>query len=468
MFEYKDEYYEIQKMNNQLINSQRALTKTNQRLKQALADIRSANDTIALLEQDELTGLFRVSAFYRKVKWRRVQAPEQLFDIIVLNIEHFSLVNELFGRKASEQLVRSLALFLTGLEHAEDGIIARSSGDVFYLYMPVVLGKERFCDQMEKKLPEFFNAYPLPIHLSGRIGVYTGGEEEIPVEQMCDRARLALDTVGKQDDGKIAFYTRELHEKLLMEHRILDSVQDALENGEYKLYLQPKVDMAKDGEMVGAEALIRWISPEMGFIPPDKFIPLLEKEGRIYPVDQYIWEEACKFLHERKVRGMKPVTVSVNLARADLYQPDLLDVLTGLLKKYDLKPQELNLEIIERDYTGDSEHMFEILGKLRNTGFTIEMDDFGVGESSLAMAAEMPVDVLKLDRQFLVANLHSERHVAVIRLILNLAKTLGMKVIAEGVETKEQADLLLSLGCHYAQGYLYGKPEPAQKFLEQK
>ena len=112
--------------------------------------------------------------------------------------------------------------------------------------------------------------------------------------------------------------------------------------------------------------------------------------------------------------------------------------------------------------------MLEVVGLLRSKGFTIEMDDFGVGESSLAMVAEMPVDVLKLDRQFLVANLHSERHVAVIRLILNLAKTLGMRVIAEGVETKEQADLLLSLGCHYAQGYLYGKPEPAQKFLEQK
>lgn len=468
MFEYKDEYYEIQKMNNQLINSQRALTKTNQRLKQALADIRSANDTIALLEQDELTGLCRVSAFYRKVRKRRAKEAGQPFDIIVLNIEHFSLVNEIFGRKASEQLVQSLALFLTGLEHAEDGIIARSSGDVFYLYMPVSPEKERFCDEMARKLPDFFSTYPLPIHLNGRIGVYVGSEEEIPVEQMCDRARLALDTVGKQEGAKIAFYTKELHEKLLMEHRILDCVQDALENGEYKLYLQPKVDMAKNGEMIGAEALIRWISPTMGFIPPDKFIPLLEKEGRVYPVDQYIWEQACKFLHERKVRGFPPITVSVNLARADLYQPDLPDVLDRMLKKYDLTPKDIHLEIIERDYTGDTKYMLEVVGLLRSKGFTIEMDDFGVGESSLAMVAEMPVDVLKLDRQFLVANLHSERHVAVIRLILNLAKTLGMKVIAEGVETKEQANLLLSLGCHYAQGYLYGKPEPAQKFLEQK
>lgn len=465
MLQYKDEYYEIQKMNNQLINSQRALVKTNERLKQALADIRSANDTIALLEQDELTGLCRMSAFCHKVRKRRAKEPGQPFDIIVLSIENFSLVNELFGRKASEQLVQAMAMFLTGLEHADEGIMARSSGDVFYLYMPVVPDRGRFCNFLLQKLPVFFESYPLPVHLAGRIGVYPGGEEEIPVEQMCDRARLALDTIEKQEKLRIAFYTRELHEKLLLEHRILDSVQDALDNREYKLYLQPKIDMTT-GRMIGAEALIRWISPEMGFIPPDKFIPSLEKEGRIYPVDQFIWGEACKFLQKRKSLGLSPITVSVNLARADLYQGDLPEVLGGLLRKYDLRPEELHLEIIERDYTGDARHMFDILDGLKKQGFTIEMDDFGVGESSLAMAAEMPVDILKLDRQFLVADLNSERHVAVIRLILNLAKTLGMNVIAEGVETREQVELLLSLGCQYAQGYLYGKPEPAEKLLE--
>ena len=466
MVQYKDEYYEIQKMNNQLINSQRALMKSNQRLKQALADIRNANDTIALLERDELTGLCRMSAFYRKVKKRVAKHPGQPFDVIVLNIEHFVLVNDLFGRKASEQLVQSLALFLSGMEHTEEGVIARSSGDLFYLYMPADPQQERFCDVLVRELDEFFGSYPLPVRLAGRIGVCPG-DETIPVEQLCDRARLALDTVNGQGRAKIAFYNHELHEKLLLEHRIFDSVQGALKNREFQCYLQPKVDMST-GEMVGAEALIRWISPEMGFIPPDKFIPLLEKEGGIYAVDQFIWEEACRFLRERKERGLEPMRVSVNLARADLYQPDLPQVLDNLLKKYGLAPQELNLEIIERDYTGDTEHMFEILTGLRDRGFLIEMDDFGVGESSLAMAAEMPVDVLKLDRMFLVKNLHSELHVAVIRLILELAKTLGMKVIAEGVETQEQADLLLSLGCRYAQGYFYGRPEPAENFLKQK
>ncbi len=438
MVQYKDEYYEIQKMNNQLINSQRALVKANQRLKQALADVRNANDTIALLERDELTGLCRMSAFYRKVRKRIAKHPGQPFDVIVLNIEHFALVNDLFGRKASEQLVQSLALFLSGIERTDEGVLDRPSGDLFFLYMPADPQQERFCDVLVRELDGFFSTYPLPLRLAWRIGVCPG-DETIPVEQLCDRARLALDTVAGQGRAKIAFYNHELHEKLLMEHRIFDSVQGALKGREFQLYLQPKVDMTT-GEMVGAEALIRWISPEMGFIPPDKFIPLLEKEGGIYAVDQYIWEEACRFLRARKDQGQRPMAVSVNLARADLYQPDLPQVLDGLLKRYGLTPQELNLEIIERDYTGDTENMCEILTGLRERGFLIEMDDFGVGESSLAMAAEMPVDVLKLDRMFLVANLHSDRHVAVIRLILELAKTLGMKVIAEGVETQEQAD----------------------------
>lgn len=465
MVQYKDEYYEIQKMNNQLINSQRALMKSNQRLKQALADIRSANDTIALLEQDELTGLYRMPAFNRKVKKRIAKHPREPFDIMVLNIEHFSLVNELFGRKASQRLIQSLALFLSGMEHIDEGVVARASEDVFYLYMPAKPEQERFCDRLERELTGFFGSYPLPLHLEGRVGVCAGCGEEIPVEQLCDRARLALDTIGRQGNTRIAFYDHTLHEKLLREHQILDSVQSALKGREYKLYLQPKIDMTTGG-MVGTEALIRWISPELGFVPPDQFIPLLEKEGGIYAVDQYIWEEACHFLRERKRRGMKPLTVSVNLARSDLYQPDLQEVLDRLLQNYELKPEELHLEIIERDYTGDTQHMYEILARLRKRGFRVEMDDFGIGESSLAMAAEMPVDVLKLDRQFLVSDLHSKGQVAVIRLILNLAETLGMKVIAEGVETEEQAELLQSLSCRYAQGYLYGKPEPAEKFLE--
>lgn len=459
---YQDEYFEIQQMNNQLINSQRALVRSNQQLKQVLDKIRDANTTISLLERDDLTNLYCLSSFYRKAGKRLEQAGNGTFDIIVLDIERFKLINEIFGRKAGDEFLQAVALFLLGLNGADQGILARASADVFYMMMPEKL---KFYEILEQKMPAFFKAYPLPVRISGKIGVYQNADSTISIEQMCDRALLALDKIKPQDSSRVAFYNHSLHESMLLEHRILDSVPDALANREFKLFLQPKVDI-RTGQFIGAEALIRWIHPELGFIAPDKFIPLLEKEGDIYHVDQFIWEEACQILKKRKERGLRPLPISVNVARADLYQEDLCDVLTNLIQTYGLDPSMLRLEILERVYVRDSSNLFQILSNLRNHGFLIEMDDFGTGESSLSMVAKMPIDVLKLDRQFIVSCLQDPRQMEIIRFIVQLAKTLNMKIIAEGVETKEQADFLLSLGCRYAQGYFYGKPEPADTFLK--
>ena len=460
---YRDEYFQIQQMNNQLINSQRALVKSNQQLKRALLEVQNANDRIAQLELDELTGLYRTSTFFERTEERARNAPEKKFEMLALNIAHYALVNEMFGRKASRQLLRELALFLCGLDTSGQGVFCRATGDLFYIFMPE---ETKFAELLHAKLILFFSNYPLPVHLLGRIGVCPCKGGKIRAEKLCDRARLALDTLTPQSTEQIAYYNETLHEQLRMEHRILDSVRDALFRHEFRLYLQPKVDMVTR-KQIGAEALIRWIHPEMGFIPPDRFIPLLEKEDLIYRVDQYIWEEACKVMQQRKKLGLAAMPTSVNLARSDLYQPDLPQVLDRLLREYELAPEELRLEIIERTYTDDSDHIFSVLKGLREEGFCIEMDDFGVGASSLSMAAEMPVDVLKLDRSFVNTSLNSERHTKIVQFIIELARTLQMKIIAEGVETEEEARLLLTLGCRYAQGYLFGRPQPAENFLKE-
>lgn len=459
---HQDEYYQIQEMNNRLINSQRALTKCNQQLKRVLHEVRTASDTIALLEQDELTCLYNTAAFYNRVRQRMEKHPGTPCDLLVLDIAHFQQVGEIFGRKTSDQLLQDFALFLTGLDRTEAGVFARTASDTFSAFLP---GEVRFYEVLQEKLPGFFASYPLPIRLFGRMGVYSDPAPTISPEQMFGRARLALDTLqtGKGEGVSVAFYDQALHDRLRLEHKILDSVQDALRRREFRLYLQPKVDMPTR-QVIGAEALIRWIHPEMGFIPPDRFIPLLEREGLVYQVDQYIWEEACRFLHDRRANGEPTVPVSVNLARGDVYQSDLLPVLERLLDRYDLTPKDLKLEIIERAYTDDTDNMYRVLTQLRERGFLIEMDDFGVGASSLSMAAEMPVDVLKLDRSFLTSDTPDQRHLAVIRFIIDLAKTLHMTILAEGVETQAQADLLQSLGCRYAQGYFYGRPVPAEEF----
>ena len=459
---YQDEYHQIQLLNNKLINSQRSLTRTNKKLSRALIEIQNANSTISQLERDEQTNLYRTSAFYVKVQKMFKKAPDVPLDIMVLSIAHFTLANDVYGWKYIENFLKTFSEYLIGIENAENGVFAHASAEIFYIAIPKHL---RFYETLCRELDKFFAEYPLSIHLSACIGVYTAETKTITVEQMCSRAKLALETLDVQKNVTVAFYDQTLQKKLLSEHTILDSVHKALANNEFKLYLQPKVDIFTN-EVIGAEALIRWIHPEFGLISPDSFIPILEKEGTIYQVDQYIWEEACKFLKTRNELGLKHLTVSVNLARGDCYQPDLLDVLLKLIKKYDLSPNELNLEIIERTYTNDSDNIYRILSSLRSAGFSIEMDDFGVGASSLSMAADMPVDVLKLDRSFLTNDLNDTRHVAIIQFIINLAKVLHMKIIAEGVETQEQAELLKSFDCHYAQGYLYSKPIPVDLFLE--
>ena len=460
--EYQDGYFQIQQMNNRLINSQRALTQSNRRLKRALDDIRQANDLISLLEQDEQTGLLRAQALHRKANQMLSASPGVEFDFIALEIHSLRMVNELFGHKAGNQLLQDVALFLGGIPGMEQGLLGHFAGTAFLVFAPSAL---QLCDTIERELTAYLKGYALPAQLRVRMGVCTAAGGTATSEELYDRARLALDSIQDKPEEVSAFFTEELHQKLLLQHKVLDSLPQAMQSGELQLYLQPKVRLT-DGTVIGAEALVRWFHPELGFISPGVFIPVLEKENAIYPLDRFIWEKACEVLHKRKEQGLPKLCVSVNVARNDFYQPDLLEFLEHLVTTYELEPDQLRLEILERAYVNDSERLQQVLTSLRDHGFCIEMDDFGVGESSLAMLADVPVDVIKLDRTFLISAEQNPRHVEVIRCIIQMARTLDIGIIAEGVETPEQAQLLLSLGCNHAQGFLYGRPQPAENFLK--
>ena len=459
---YDDGYYQIQLMNNQLINSQRALMKSNKQLEAVLREVREANSTISLLEHDELTDLYTAAAFYKKAGERIRKEPDRPFDVILLDIDRFKLVNELFGREAGDALLKSIALLLIRMDHADEGILARFVADIFFVLMP---SEYHFYEILQKEMSEFLREYPLPIQLHEKLGVYPVAERELSVEKMCDRARLAMGMLQIRLDQHIAIYDQVFHESLIREQKILDSVHNSLKNQEFEMYLQPKVKLP-GGELMGAEALVRWNHPEMGWISPGIFIPILERNGYIYKVDQYIWESACQFQAMRRERGLRLFPISVNVAHMDLYQDDLTDVLTQMLKRYHLDPELIHLEVIERNYVEASEKMFQVLTGLRDAGFLIEMDDFGTGESSLAMAARLPVDYLKLDRQFVVEDVHDKRHQEVIRFIMNMAKALNVQVISEGIETKEQAELMYDMGCDFAQGFYYSRPRPYMELLE--
>ncbi|WP_455717695.1 EAL domain-containing protein, partial [Anaerosporobacter sp.] len=223
------------------------------------------------------------------------------------------------------------------------------------------------------------------------------------------------------------------------------------------VYYQPKFDLSTEC-VIGAEALVRWKHPQYGFLSPAEFIPIFEKNGFISELDYYVWDCVCQKLDSWIETGHQLMPISVNVSRVDLYNPKLPELLFGLIMKYNIPIQYLHLEITESAYTDNAKRMIDIVNQIRQIGFVIEMDDFGTGYSSLNMLSDLPIEILKLDMSFLKNNVGRSSGRSVIQFVINLAKWLGLFVVAEGVETQEQAIFLKNMGCDYAQGYYYSKP----------
>ncbi|MEG2082335.1 MAG: EAL domain-containing protein, partial [Oscillospiraceae bacterium] len=258
-------------------------------------------------------------------------------------------------------------------------------------------------------------------------------------------------------------YDTLLKDQLLSEQQIVNDMTDSLDNGEFKVFYQPKVDLAS-GKTVGAEALVRWFHPRKGMISPADFIPIFEKNGFIMKLDTYVWDSVAKQLRIWIDKGMKLIPVSVNVSRIDMYNPQLCESLIALCKKYDLPPNLLELEITESSYTNTTVNLVEITKKLTLAGFTVMMDDFGSGYSSLNMLKDVPVDILKVDLNFLSDRETTGKGASILSSIVRMARWLKMPVVAEGVETREQADFLRSIGCEMAQGFYFAKPMSTEDY----
>ena len=458
---YRDEYYEIALLNNRLLNSERALAKKNARLERALNEIRQANDSIAILERDRVTNLYGARGFDRRLAQLMREGGAARYEVAALEVDGMRLVDEMYGARTRDKLLQAIAAFLAGLDEGGTVVLACVDRSTFYALSTDAV---RFHNTIETRFPDFSNSYPFPVHLRARIGVYDVDDPSISGEEARNRAHLALDATHRRGGG-VAYFDSALKEELVQRSRLLDRLPRALADDEFKLYLQPKVDMGTRN-VVGAEALVRWKHPELGFVSPAQFIPLFEREGCIYDVDRAIWEKACAFIGDRRRRGLPVFPLSVNVARADLYEPGLVEDLCDMAKRHGLRPGDLHLEVLERAWAKDSQTACEAFGELKGRGFPIEMDDFGTGESSLALLANLPVDVLKLDRGFVSRVLESPRSLGIVRCIIELARTLDMSVVAEGVETEGQQDALVSLGCRFAQGFLYYKPQAAEAFRD--
>lgn len=297
------------------------------------------------------------------------------------------------------------------------------------------------------------------------VGVYVVAQGEKDIEQLYNNALLAGEMLNDEAENQIAFFDIEMNKQKIWERKVEDDMYRALENREFKVYLQPKID-AKNESLAGAEALVRWIHPTEGFIPPNKFIPIFEKNGFILKLDDYMLREIARQQAQWLLEGRQIVPVSVNISRAHFTRDDLAEHISGIVDKFQVPHNMIELELTESAFFDDKYVLLNTVKKLRDAGFIVSMDDFGAGYSSLNSLKELNIDVLKIDADFFRGVDSVERGKLIVSEVIDLAKKLNMKIVAEGIESREQVDFLVEQECDLIQGYFFAKPMPIDEFVE--
>ena len=382
--------------------------------------------------------------------------PNKKFAVVQFDVAKFKMIIADYGEKKADELLNFFVATLKVICNKYQ-IYSRLSADVFMIITPY---------ENEQSLYDFVEL--LDSHLLGYggmqyrlvygicpIGDLTGG-----LRQYGDAAAMARQNIKSNALEKVAFYQTDLKKNISASKFIEDNMNQALKSGEFVMYLQPKFRIS-DGKATGAEALVRWVMPGHGIVPPNDFVPVFEKNGFVVKMDQYIWEEACKLIRKWIDKGITPLPISVNVSRRHLKNTDFIDVLDQLVEKYDIPKNCLEIEITE---TVDETGIVESMEMLKAHDYTLLMDDFGSGYSSLNTLKNTKFDVIKFDRMFLNNFIGSDRGQKIVEYTIRMTRAIGLDMVAEGVETKEQAEFLASCGCDTAQGFYYAKPMPADEF----
>ncbi|MDE5763396.1 MAG: bifunctional diguanylate cyclase/phosphodiesterase [Ruminococcus sp.] len=410
---------------------------------------------------DKLTGLYNKEYFYDVVRAVLNKNPDGKYNIIVFDVKNFKLVNDVFGVDEGDRLLKEISR-ITADFGGKNCIYARLTGDRFAVFMPRSIFSEDKLLREFSVLDNFIEQSKFKIHI--HIGVYEIVDTNLRVSVMCDHANLAIKTIKDSFKSHVAYYESQLREDFIGDHRIISDFETAVSDGQFCAYIQPQI--AVDGSIRGGEALVRWIHPKDGMIPPNRFIKILEQTGLISRLDRYMWETACQNLRRWSEMGFKKSYISVNISQKDFYLLDVYEVITSLVEQYEIAPKRLHLEITETAVMDNREHL-NLISRLREYGFIVEIDDFGSGYSSLNMLKELEADVLKIDMGFLQRTENtgnSEKSKIILQMIIKLAKSLDMEVITEGVEFKEQVSFLAEYGCDIYQGYYFAKPMTVSDF----
>ncbi len=410
---------------------------------------------------DLLTGLLSKKAFMDGVREILDNNPDIKYELLVCDIEKFKLLNDKYGIQEGDGVLKYVGKRIKMLELSNDSLATRSNADRFFVFFRHEEGKvNRIVSEATENIRSKFAAFNITL----KFGVYIITDKTLPVNFMCDRAELAVNSIKGKYNISCVYYEDSLRKKMITEQLIVTDMETALREEQFEVYFQPKIDLLND-RMAGAEALVRWNHPKRGFISPGDFIPVFEKNGFVTKLDMYVWEKTCQYIREWKNKLGKMVPVSVNVSRLDLYMPRLVETFLSLIERYSLDVKDLHLEITESAYSEDADKLLEVVGQLKEKGFVIEMDDFGSGYSSLNMLSDMPIDILKLDMRFIQSNdLGNNRNI--VNFVTGLAKWMNLLVVAEGVETQEQINVLKALECNYVQGFFYSRPLQAKVFEE--
>lgn len=416
-------------------------------------------------EKDTLTALPNMRAFLQSAQVLIEEHPEEEYEIVRMDIERFRIISEMFGIDEGDKLLKFIAVKIQEYLDEEDEVAyCRIASDVFAMCIPV---HSYSVDTMIQKLQKAVTEYPKNYEVVLSFGRYyvtkEDREQKVPVSNLVDRAAAAQITIKGNYLQHVAVYDESIRKKEADEAMILSEMNHALENGEFQVYLQPKVNM-QTGKIIGSEALVRWQHPGKGLISPAAFVPVFEKNGFIIEIDKYMIRNTCAIIRRWIDSGIPVYPVSVNLSRLNLYNKRIIQDIREYVEEYQIPREYISFEITESAFSGDNSYIKILAEKLQKEHFKVLMDDFGSGYSSLNTLKEIPVDVLKIDLKFLPAGENDEKANLIIKHVVEMAVDLDLMIIVEGVEREEQVEFLTKIGCKIAQGFYYYRPISVQEY----
>ena len=412
---------------------------------------------------NQLTGLYYNKTFFQIVDTRLKSAEKSAYQLVAIDIEHFRLFNRIYGRAAGDDLLVDISGCLKAVQDQSGGVAGYMGADNFCLLIPNDPGLPK---QLLKDIIEKIQHWTSTVGFLPAFGIYVITDPSLTALNMYDRATMALSHIYGNYTNRIRYYKTDMEKTLEDEITLISDVQQGILHEEFTFYLQPQCNISGDSpSIVGAESLVRWKRSDGTIVPPGKFIPVLEKNGLITELDQYIWEKVCIWQRSWIDRGNTPVLVSVNISRLDIFSIDVPDFLAKLIDRYRLKPSFIKVEITESAYVQNDERVNNTAIRLRQMGFQVLIDDFGSGYSSLNMLSSMEVNALKLDVRFLEFNRQTDKKgLRILESIISMSRQIDLPVIVEGIETEEQEKYLTDMGCQYVQGFYYYKPMPVDAF----